>query len=399
MKDHILALAEEFQEQLVKDRRWFHQNPELSFQETKTMEYICARLSELNIPYQKGIAGTGVIAQLQGEKPGKCLLIRADMDALELIEKRESPYQSKNPGIMHACGHDAHMAILLNTCSLLFKIRDQWSGTIKFVFQPGEETTGGAEPMIQEGALENPKVDACIALHMDSDLNTGTIRVKEGPMYASPDDFLIRIKGKGGHGAEPHLAIDPIVIAAQIICQLQTVVSRSTDPFEEAVVTIGSVSAGHATNIIPDTAELKGTARAFTTQMREQLSERIQAIVKHTCAAYGADYDYEFIKLFPPLINHPSIAKGLLESAKRCLGKENCIWGGRPTMAGEDFAYFSQNVPSAMFKLGCRNEVKDITAPIHNPYFDIDEECLKYGVAIFSDFALHFLQDCQDDMF
>lgn len=382
---------DKLEKQLITDRRYIHQHPELSFCETNTMQYVCDRLDAMGIPYRKGIAGTGVLAEIRGKNLGKCLLIRADMDALALEEKRDTQYTSQNRGVMHACGHDAHTAIALSTCGLLYEMRDRFSGTVKVAFQPGEETTGGAEPMIQEGILENPKVDACIALHMDSDLETGTMRVKSGPMYASPDDFSIVIKGRGGHGAEPHLAVDPILVAAQVICQLQTIVSRNLDPFEEAVVTVGSIHAGNATNVIPDSAQLSGTARALTEEMRSFLSERIHTITKNICAAYGAEYEYEFIRLFPPLINDAAVAAALFESAKRCLGTENCIWGGRPTMAGEDFAYFSQKVPSAIFKLGCRNEALGITVPIHNPYFDIDENSMKCGVAIFADFVMHFL--------
>ncbi len=393
MNELVSDMMKKISSQLISDRRYLHQNPELSFQEFNTMEYICERLDSLGISYHKEIAGTGVLAEIHGTKPGKCLLIRADMDALALDEKNEVAYASKNEGVMHACGHDAHTAILLNTCQVLHSLKDRWCGTIKFAFQPGEETTGGACPMIEEGVLENPKVDACIALHMDTDLNTGTMRVKSGPMYASPDDFTITIKGKGGHGAEPHNAIDPIVIAAQIITQLQTIVSRSTDPFEEAVVTVGSIHGGHATNIIPDTVELSGTARAFTNEMRQMLSDKIHEIVKNTCVAYGADYDYNFIKLFPPLTNDEKISKLIYDVAVNCLGEKNCVWGGRATMAGEDFAYFSQNVPSALFKLGCRNEEKNIVAPLHNPHFDIDERAMEYGVKIFTDFALDFLAD------
>ncbi len=393
MTNEIKQFIQSISSQLISDRRYFHSHPELSFQEFNTMNYICNRLDELGISYRKEIAGTGVLAEIHGANPGKCLLIRADMDALPLEEKNDIPYVSQTGGVMHACGHDAHTAILLNTCQVLDSLKEHWNGIIKFAFQPGEETTGGAKPMIDEGVLENPKVDACIALHMDTDLETGTIRIKKGPMYASPDDFAITIKGKGGHGAEPHNAIDPIVIASQIITQLQTLVSRSTDPFEEAVVTIGSIHGGHATNIIPDTVEMLGTARSFSNEMREMLSERICTIVKNTCASYGAEYEYQFIKLFPPLINDNAIAQKIYESAVRCLGEENCICGGRATMAGEDFAYFSQETPSALFKLGCRNEEKNIVSPLHNPYFDIDENALEHGVAIFTDFALHFLAD------
>lgn len=393
MKNKVNEIIQSICPQLVSDRRYFHTHPELSFQELNTMNYICNRLDDLGISYQKEISKTGVLAEIQGKGPGKCLLIRADMDALELDEKGDAPYKSQNTGVMHACGHDAHTAILLNTCQVLYSLRDEWNGTIKFVFQPGEETTGGAQPMIDYGILENPKVDVCVALHMDTDLNTGTVRVKKGAMYASPDDFRIIINGKGGHGAEPQNAIDPIVIASQIITQLQTIVSRGMDPFDEAVVSVCSIHGGHATNVIPDTVEMLGTARSFSNEMRNELSERIHSIVKNTCDSYGAGYEYQFIKLFPPLINDDAVAQKLYESSVRCLGEENCIYGGRATMAGEDFAYFSQERPSALFKLGCRNEEKKIVAPLHNPYFDIDENALEYGVSIFTDFALHFLSD------
>lgn len=393
MKEDVKQLMQSISSQVIADRRYFHSHPELSFQEFNTMNFICNRLDSLGISYRKEIAGTGVLAEIHGTNHGKCLLIRADMDALPLDEKNESIYKSQNSGVMHACGHDAHTAILLNTCEVLNSLKDQWNGTIKFAFQPGEETTGGAKPMIDEGILENPKVDVCIALHMDTDLDTGTMRIKKGPIYASPDDFSITIKGKGGHGAEPHNAIDPIVIASQIVMQLQTLVSRSTDPFENAVVTVGSIHGGYTTNVIPDTVELLGTARAFSNEMRDKLSLGIQNIVKNICASYGADYEYRFIKLFPPLINSDDVARMIYESAVRCLGEDRCIYGGRATMAGEDFAYFSQERPSALFKLGCRNEAQTIIAPLHNPYFDIDEKALEHGVMIFTDFALHFLAD------
>ena len=392
-QDKIWGFVEEIYSQAVSDRRYLHQNPELSFKEFNTMEFICKRLNNLNIQYISGIAGTGVLAEIKGNKAevGKCILIRADMDALPMQEKTDRTYKSKIPNIMHACGHDAHTAILLNACEVLYKLRDNFAGTIKFAFQPGEETSGGAEPMIAEDILEKPDVDACIALHIDPDLTTGKIRIKEGSMYASPDDFSIKIKGRGAHGAEPQNAVDPILIAAHIIVQLQSIISRNLDPFEEAVITVGSIHAGETSNIISDTAQLLGTARSFTNETRVLLEERIESVVKNVCECFGAEYEYEFIKLFPPLINNSQISRYILNSGKRCLGEKNCIWGGLPTMAGEDFAYFAQNTPSALFKLGCRNEEKGIVAPIHSAVFDIDEECLKYGIAMFVDFSLHFL--------
>lgn len=391
MDKAIYSIIEKLENQIISDRRYIHQNPEVSFEEYNTMEYICKRLDSLGIKYEKNIAGTGVLAQIDSGKEGKCLLIRADIDALPVTEKNELEFKSVNDGVMHACGHDAHTAILLNTCEVLNQLKYSWCGTLKFAFQPAEETTGGAKPMIEYGILDNPKVDACIALHVDSDLTVGTIRVKEGPLYASPDNFEITINGRGAHGAEPHLAIDPIVISAQIINQLQTIVSRGIDPFGQAVVTVGSIHSGDTYNVIPDSAKLLGTARSYDAETRDMLENKIGEIAKNICASYGAECIYNFIRLYPPLINDSEIADKLYECAKDFLGDENCIKGGNPSMAGEDFAYFSQLVPSALFKLGCRNDDKGINAPLHNPYFNIDEDCLKYGVGVFVDFALNFL--------
>lgn len=385
--NNLFDLIKQLEPQMVADRRHFHENPELSFQENKTMEYICTRLDALGISYQRGIAGTGVLAEVKGERDGKCLLIRADMDALPIMEKNDVAYASKKIGVMHACGHDVHTAILLCTCEFLHQLRDKICGSVKFAFQPGEETTGGAKPMIDAGILENPAVDACLALHVDPDLDAGSIWIKSGPLYASPDDFYITIKGKGGHGAEPQHAIDPILITAQIIRELQNMTSN------DAVVTVTSVHAGDATNVIPDIAELAGTARSLDEKTRSMLEERIENIVKTACDARGARYEYRFERLFPPLQNDAIISALIADSAKRCLGKSNCIEGGLPTMKGEDFAYFAQAVPSALFKLGCRNEEKGITAPIHNSKFDVDEASMAFGVAIFADAALHFLQE------
>ncbi len=387
MKNELLVMAEKLENICINDRRYLHQNPELSFSETNTMEYICKRLDTMGVSYRAGIAGTGVLAEIKGNDDGKCLLIRADMDALPLEEKNDIPYRSKYSNIMHACGHDVHTAILLSVCELLSSLKEKFSGTVKFAFQPGEETSGGAEPMIAAGVLDNPSVDACVALHVDTDIPAGKIRIKDGPLYASPDDFYITIKGRGGHGAEPQQATEVIPIAAQIIPALHALRS------ENAVVSVCSVHAGSATNVIPDIVEISGTARSLNNETRTFLEESIGHIVRDVCAEFGAEYDYRFEKLFPPLINHLQIAKLLKNSAIRILGEDGCVWGGKPTMAGEDFSYFSQKVPSALFKLGCRNEEKGITAPIHNSKFDIDESAMKYGVAIFADFALRFLKD------
>lgn len=393
--NNILDKVKADEKLLIENRRHIHQNPELSFEEIQTMKYVCQNLDKEGISYKANIAETGVVAEIHGEKPcesPKCLLIRADMDALPISEAGDKPYTSQNSGVMHACGHDAHTAILLETCRVLNAFKSEFSGTVKLVFQPGEETRGGAKPMIDSGILENPKVDACIALHMDSDIDAGKIRVKPGSLYASPDDFYITVKGRGGHGAEPHHCVDPIPVAAEIINALMNIVSREVNPFDEAVVSVCSVHSGSVTNVIPDTAEISGTARSLTNEVRELLELRIGQIAKGICLAHGAECEYTFSKLFPPLINDNDISEHFYNVACDLIGSKNCIYGGDATMAGEDFSYFSQAKPSLLFKLGCRNDKLGIVSPIHRNTFDIDESCMKYGVALFSAFTLDFLK-------
>lgn len=386
MNSDILSMANAMENIMIKDRRYLHEHPELSFEEFETMDYICKRLTEQHIPFQSGIVGTGVLAEVKGKGEGRCILIRADMDALPIQEKNELDFASKKPSVMHACGHDAHTAILLSACCLLNTMKENFCGTVKFAFQPGEETRGGAKPMIDAGILENPRVDACIALHVDTDIPVGKIKIQSGPVYASPDDFFITIHGKGGHGAEPQSAIDPILIASKIIVALNEMPKPN-----RSVVTACSVHGGDATNVIPDTTVISGTARSLDHETRVYLETEIENIVKKIASAHGASYSYVFDKLFPPLINSADIASMIEESANYLLGEENCITEGFPTMAGEDFSYFAMERPSAIFKLGCRNEAKGIIAPIHNSRFNIDEAALKYGLAVFVKTVLRFL--------
>mgnify|MGYP002510223486 CR=1 FL=1 len=388
----------ELEEKLIMRRRHLHRVPELSGKETKTMQYVCTELDKIGVPYQAGIAGNGIIAEIgSATLDSRVLAIRADMDALPITEETNLPYASNFNGIMHACGHDAHTAILLTVCEYLQKNRKQLKGKVKFFFQPLEETSGGAEPMISAGALENPTVDACIALHVDPELECGKIRIKEGNVYASPDDFEITVYGKSGHGAQPELCIDPILVAAHIITALQSITSRRLSPFDSAVITIGAIHGGTCSNAIPGHVTMIGTARSATNEIRCMLEKEIEKIVRGICESFGATYNYRFIRLFPPLINNAKIAHQIYNSAKLIVGNENAIWGGNSTMAGEDFSYFTQKVPGAIFKLGCRNEKSGITAPLHNSKFQVDEACLKFGAAIFADFALNFLNQSNNE--
>lgn len=382
--------------ELKENRRYIHMHPELSFREYNTSSFIQKKLDEMGIKYVSGIAENGICAYIYGNKnieskSMKSILIRADMDALPIDEVSDKPYKSQNKNVMHACGHDAHVAVLLGVCKVLNNFKDKFGGVVKAVFQPGEETSGGALPMIEEGVLENPHTDVCVALHCDPDLDCGTIRVKPGSLYASPDDFRITVKGKGGHGAEPHNCIDPIIISASIIQALNNLISRETDPFDNAVISIGSIHGGSATNIIPDSVEIQGTARSLTNEVRGFLKKRIGETAEGICKTFGAECEYEYTELFPPLINDEKLAEDVYDSACRSIGKDKCVWGGAPTMAGEDFSYFSQNRPSVLFKLGCRNKSLGIVSLIHHSSFDIDENCLKTGVKVFVGFVLDYL--------
>ncbi len=382
--------------ELKENRRYIHMHPELSFREYNTSSFIQKKLDEMGVKYVSGIAENGICAYIYGNKnieseSMKSILIRADMDALPIDEVSDKPYKSQNKNVMHACGHDAHVAVLLGVCKVLNNFKDKFGGVVKAVFQPGEETSGGALPMIEEGVLENPHTDVCVALHCDSDLDCGTIRVKPGSLYASPDDFRITVKGKGGHGAEPHNCIDPIMISASIIQALNNLISRETDPFDNAVISVGSIHGGSATNIIPDSVEIQGTARSLTNEVRGFLKKRIGETAEGICKTFGAECEYEYTELFPPLINDEKLAEDVYDSACRSIGKDKCVWGGAPTMAGEDFSYFSQNRPSVLFKLGCRNKSLGIVSPIHHSSFDIDENCLKTGVNVFVGFVLDYL--------
>ena len=382
--------------ELKENRRYIHMHPELSFREYNTSSFIQKKLDEMGVKYVSGIAENGICAYIYGNKnieseSMKSILIRADMDALPIDEVSDKPYKSQNKNVMHACGHDAHVAVLLGVCKVLNNFKDKFGGVVKAVFQPGEETSGGALPMIEEGVLENPHTDVCVALHCDSDLDCGTIRVKPGSLYASPDDFRITVKGKGGHGAEPHNCIDPIMISASIIQALNNLISRETDPFDNAVISVGSIHGGSATNIIPDSVEIQGTARSLTNELRGFLKKRIGETAEGICKTFGAECEYEYTELFPPLINDEKLAEDVYDSACRSIGKDKCVWGGAPTMAGEDFSYFSQNRPSVLFKLGCRNKSLGIVSPIHHSSFDIDENCLKTGIKVFVGFVLDYL--------
>lgn len=372
-------------------RHKIHQNPELSFEEHDTSALICSTLSSHGIKYKSGIAGTGVLGIIKGEKPGagKTLLIRADMDALPVTEQTGIDFCSKNSGVMHACGHDIHTSALLCCGIALNSLKDEFSGAVKLMFQPGEETTGGAEPMIAEGILKNPNVDCCIALHVEPSLKVGTAGFKQGAFYACPDEFDLLIKGRGGHAATPNKCVDPISIAARLVNIIESLPTRIISPLNPAAVSVCKIFGGSAYNVIPDTAQIGGSVRVFSDADRELLKSAIENAAKQLCAVYGADYEYEYRSLFKPLKNDGATIDMLLKSAGNYV---KTIKIEEPTMAGEDFSYLTDAVKtSALFWLGCTEDGSE-PYPLHSERFNSSDKCIEYGAEIFCDFALRYLK-------
>jgi amidohydrolase len=380
---------------VVADRRFLHQNPELGFQEVITSAFVADRLKALGVEDIKtGIAKTGVTGLIRGTGTGpgegKVVLLRADMDALPIEEENDVDYRSTVPGKMHACGHDAHTSMLLGTTRLLLARRDQFAGTVKVLFQPAEEGGGGARVMIEEGVLENPKVDAAFGIHVAQEEPVGTVSLKPGPMMAAADRFYITIQGKGGHGAQPHTTIDPIAVGAQIVTALQTIVSREVDPVEPAVVTVGAFKAGEAANVIPDTAELRGTVRSFNPEVRTQLETRIQELVRGIASAMRAEVTIAYNRGYPPTVNNPEMtefAKGVLADV---VGVDNVL-DAPLHMGAEDFSYFLENVPGCFWFVGSRNPDKGFVWGHHHPKFDIDEDAMSIGMETVSRVVLRYL--------
>lgn len=378
----IILMYEYLRDWLVCVRRDFHQYPELGMSETRTAKKIAAYLKEMDIEYVEGIANTGVVGIIGGEQEGRTVALRADMDALPIQEARDCEYRSKTDGIMHACGHDAHLAILLGTAKALNGMKNNLKGNIKLLFQPAEETVGGAKPMIDEGVMENPHIDAVLGLHVDPALKVGSIGLKYGKMSAASDTFKIIIHGRSAHGAYPHLGIDAIAASAQVITALQSVISRNVDPRDSAVLTIGRINGGTAGNIICDNVELHGTIRTLDPKTREIVLERAVNIVGATTEALGAKGEFIRQEGYVALMNDDWVVDLLKANGEKLLGKDGVILIKDASMGVEDFSFFLEKSPGAYFNLGCRNEEKGITYGLHHGLFDIDEDCLTIGVAM-----------------
>lgn len=386
---NIKNLSEKYFDDIVAIRRHLHSYPELSMQEHKTSAFIARQLDAMGIPFEKGIAGTGLVGLIRGRKAeGRVLALRADMDALPITEANEVPYKSLNTGVMHACGHDVHMASLLGAARILNDLRDYWGGMIKLIFQPSEETApGGAKLMIEQGVLENPAPEAVFGQHVFVPIPAGKVGIRSGKYMASADEIYLTVKGKGGHAATPHLNIDPIVIASHIVVALQTIVSRSAKAAMPSVLSFGKIQGLGRTNIIPDEVHIEGTFRTFNEEWRAEALQRIADMAVGIAKGMGGDCEVYIEKGYPFLVNDDKLADAFREYASEYLGHEN-VEELDLAMTAEDFAFFSQHLPSCFYRLGISNPEKGPGGNLHTPSFDVDENALKTGMGLMAYVAM-----------
>ncbi|MGH7912449.1 MAG: M20 metallopeptidase family protein [Candidatus Dormibacteraceae bacterium] len=386
----LLDAANRIAPQVVADRRAIHRNPELAFQEKATAALVASRLCDLGIPHREGVGGTGVVGLIEGERPGRTVLLRADMDCLPIQEENDLEFISQNAGRMHACGHDSHTAILLGAARMLVDRKAELTGTVKLMFQPAEEGGGGAVRMIEDGVLENPTVDGAFMLHVSHADYAGMMATAPGPVLAGADGWKITVEGRGGHASRPQFSVDPIVVAAQIVTALQTLVSREVAPYETAVLTIGVLQAGTAHNIIPDRAVLGGTIRAYDDELMARLERRLTETAEGIARAMRAEAKVEFEMRYPPTVNDAAMAELAVGAMRRVLGGAK-VKDADPNFAAEDFSFVLQRVPGAALMLGVRNEAWEEPKPVHTPRFQLDESAIPVGVACMTAVALDFL--------
>jgi len=383
----IHKLVSEHKELVIKTRRDLHRIPEVGYTEEKTSAYVADYLTREGLEVQTGIAQYGVVGLLKTGKPGPTLMIRADIDALPLQEETGLEFASTHDGVMHACGHDAHMAMGLAAATVLNKIKDELTGTVKFIFQPAEEGPGGAEPMIKAGVMENPKVDYAIGCHVWPEIPEGTIGVRSGPFLAAMDRYDLKIIGKGGHGAMPHLCIDALEVGCQVVNALQRISSRHMSPLDPVVVTVGSFHAGTAFNIIPGEAVLSGTTRTFDLDVWNSWPERLEKVIRGVCESMGAEYEFKFSKGYPPTINDDAMSDLVRRCAAEVVGSDKVIEPAK-TMGGEDMSFFLQQAKGCFFALGTGREDP---VGVHSPKFTFNEDILPLGVETHCRYALELL--------
>ncbi|MHA6259226.1 M20 metallopeptidase family protein [Sporosarcina sp. CAU 1771] len=379
---------------IIEWRRHLHMNPELSFEEYETSKFVLDKLKDLGFEIQSPVAKTGIVALLRGANPGPTVALRGDMDALPIQDDKTVAYASKVPNVAHLCGHDAHTAILIGVAHIISKHRPT-HGNIKLIFQPAEEGPAGALHMVNEGVLENPQVDVIAALHVHPTASTGYLTVAKDIAMACADTFEIEVIGKGGHAAHPHNSIDSIAVAAEVISSLQQIVSRSIDPLEPAVVTIGTIQGGFKSNVIAPKVKMEGTVRLLDPKLRKVIAARMEQYVKGVCEGMGATYKFTYEEGYPSVRNDNRLIPLLEETSDKIMGK-NKLSIVKPSMGGEDFAYFAEKVPGIFFRLGIYNEEKDCVYPNHHPSFDLDEDALPYGAAMLAQFAFDYINKSQE---
>ena len=390
--EKIKSLSQQYSQEVIGLRRHLHANPELSYQEHNTVKFVAQTLRSFGIEPIEGIADTGLIAEIKGKNPGKkTIALRADMDALPITEANDVPYKSKNIGVMHACGHDAHTSSLLGTAKILNEVKEQFEGTVRLLFQPGEEKNpGGASLMIRDGALKNPEPAAIIGQHVFPLLPVGKIGFREGMYMASSDEIYLKVIGKGGHGAAPELAIDPIIIASHIILGLQQIISRNASPKQSTVLTFGKISGGTAVNIIPDEVTIDGTFRAMNETWRTEGLKKIKKMAENIAEGMGGKCEVTISHGYPYLENNPAVTRRIKRAAEEYVGKENVV-DLDITLGSEDFAFYSHVVPASFYRIGTRNEAKGIISYVHTPTFNIDEDALTIGPGLMAWMALQEL--------
>lgn len=388
--DRIAELAEKYSKEMIKNRRLIHEHPELGGEEVKTSKFIVEQLEKMGIEVKTGFAKTGIQGMIYGKNPnGKTIMVRADIDALPMEEMNDLDYKSKEKGKMHACGHDVHTAALLGAAKILSEMKDELNGNVKLCFQPAEETVGGADLMVEHGILENPKVDYVIGMHVEPNEKIGTASIEPGPVSSYPDFFEIKLTGKGGHGSFPAKSIDPILPAVEIYNQLN-LIPKKVSPLEPCVVQICKIKAGNYNAIIPDEAELAGTVRTHHKHNRELVKEMMNKIVKNISEIYGVKYDLYYRGKTFPIINTPEYVEKVKESVKDVFEK-GFVKNETFKIGGDDFCFFSENIPATFLIVGSANENENTQYPLHNPKFNVDEEVIKKGAEAFSKIAFDYL--------